>query len=65
MNRREALWQDFVQWSGGFTPDECTPEEIEQYIKSALSTDYTVEEARALLLAGPTFEEIDSRWKTT
>lgn len=27
-----SLLKDFAQWSGGFRPDECTPEQLKQYL---------------------------------
>lgn len=37
------LLVDFSDWSGGFTPDECDQEQIDQYLATSAPSDLSVE----------------------
>lgn len=34
------LLTDFYVWSGGFKPNECSPEEIQSFVKYAIHLDF-------------------------
>lgn len=34
--QQAALLADFIQWTGGFYPDECPHEEISAYVRTAM-----------------------------
>src|SRR5262245_47302468 len=44
---KEAVWDDFKEWGGDFPP--ASEEQIDEYIESSLSSDFTDEEAREWL----------------
>lgn len=48
-NHEAFLVADFMEWSGGFTPDECEPSEIAAYIKHARPNWMTRKQAREIL----------------
>lgn len=37
---KQAILEDFREWSGGFDPNEMTPEELDVYLSHSLSTQY-------------------------
>ena len=41
---KEAVWDDFQEWTGDFP--STSEQQIEEYIESSLSSDFTDEEAR-------------------
>jgi hypothetical protein len=49
---REQLMKDFHDWSGGFTPDECTDDEITVYLDYACPTTIQREIAEEWLRGG-------------
>lgn len=36
----EQVVEDFYDWSGGYTPDECTDQEVWAYIATALPAEF-------------------------
>lgn len=50
-DEKKLLVKDFKDWSGGFLPNECSPEEIESYIENSLPTHFNQKEAQELLRA--------------
>lgn len=41
---REEVTREFQEWSGGFTPDECPPEEIDTYIELTANVNWDRDE---------------------
>jgi len=48
---KDKVLADFKSWSGGFSPQECEPEEIEDYINAAIDTSFDMDAVGAWLRA--------------
>lgn len=46
---KDDLLIDFAEWSGGFSPDECSEEQINAYLTNALPTHFDFGWAEAVL----------------
>ena len=46
---KKEILADFMEWSGGFTPDECPPEDLKTYTSMPLPADYDPVEALEFL----------------
>jgi hypothetical protein len=48
--QKELLIDDFKDWSGGFTPDECPPEEIVSFALNAMDSAFDHDAAFSYLV---------------
>jgi hypothetical protein len=46
---KQAILADFRSWSGGFSPWECTPEQLVTYCETALPVQYDEQASLAFL----------------